>query len=112
VAVDSTGAVGKWSDISIDRNGNPWITYQDLTRTGSYDGAKLAYLPGAPKNDGVLWKDAANWETMNMPARYRVQDARLSIENPLDSTDPAANGWDAVVGFQSDYFRAAYFQDN
>jgi hypothetical protein len=112
VVVDSTGAVGKWSDISIDRNGNPWITYQDLTRTGSYDGAKLAYLPGAPKNDGARWKNAANWEAMNIPARYRVQDARLSVENPLDAADPATNGWDAAVGFQSDYFRAAYYQDN
>jgi hypothetical protein len=110
VVVDSTGAVGKWSDISIDRNGNPWITYQDLTRTGSYDAAKLAYLPGAPKYDGgALWKDAANWEAMNIPARYRVQDARLSVENPLDSSD---GGWDAAVGYQSDYFRAAYYQDN
>jgi hypothetical protein len=109
VVVDNTGMAGKWSDISIDRNGNPWITYQDITRSGTFDGAKMAYLPGALKNDAALWKVPVNWETMNIPGRYRVQDARLSIENPLDTAD---NGWDAAVGFQSDYFRAAYFQDN
>jgi hypothetical protein len=116
VVVDNTGMAGKWSDISIDRNGNPWITYQDITRSGTFDGAKMAYLPGALKNDiAALWKVPVNWETMNIPGRYRVQDARLSIENPLD-TEPSnptwADTWDAAVGFQSDYFRIAYFQDN
>jgi hypothetical protein len=115
VVVDNTGMAGKWSDISIDRNGNPWITYQDITRSGTFDGAKMAYLPGAQAKDNTLWKLPANWETMNIPGRYRVQDARLSIENPLD-TEPATptwqTGWDAAVGFQSDYFRIAYFQDN
>jgi hypothetical protein len=102
VAVDSTGTTGKWADISLDRAGNPWISYQDISRAGTYDTAKAAYLPDA----GADYKDPDNWETMHVPSRYRVEDARLNIENPLDGAD---NGWDAAVGCQSDYFRITYF---
>jgi hypothetical protein len=106
VAVDSTGTTGKWADISLDRSGNPWITYQDISRAGTLDAVKMAYLPDAKDHDNTRYKNPDNWETMHVPSRYRAEDARLSIENPLDSTD---SGWDAAVGYQSDYFRIAYF---
>ncbi|MDR2259207.1 MAG: hypothetical protein LBE14_08690, partial [Treponema sp.] len=109
VAVDSTGTTGKWADISLDRNGNPWITYQDIARGATHDAVKAAYLPNAGARDTTLYKEAENWETMHVPSRFRAEDARLSIENPLDPSD---GGWDAAVGYQSDYFRIAYFHNN
>jgi hypothetical protein len=112
VTVDSSGSVGRWADISLDGNGNPWITYLDTPKAsaGSYDGMKVAYLPGAGAGDITEWKTPANWETMHVPVRYRTSNNRVHIEAAPNGTVSPNNFWSAAVGYESnDYFRIAYF---
>jgi hypothetical protein len=60
------------------------------------------------------------WETMNIPARWRVEDMRISIANfPARNFAPATTGtpavpvtrfWKVAVAYpSSDYFRLAYY---
>jgi hypothetical protein len=112
VNVDSSGSVGRWADISLDANGNPWITYLDNPKAsaGSYDGMKAAYLPGAGAGDTTEWKIPANWETMHIPVRYRTSNKRVHIEAAPGGAVSPNNFWNAAVGYESnDYFRIAYF---
>jgi hypothetical protein len=106
VQVDKTGAVGRWTDLSLDANQKPWIVYEDIDRQGTADGIKVAYIPGA-----AAYTDAANWETMNVPARNKAAaDTRLNIENIPTAALEATLHWHAAVGYQSannDYFRTA-----
>jgi hypothetical protein len=118
--VDNVGSVGRWCDISLDENGNPWIAYQDESYRGSMDGVRMAFLNTATftKAMGDAYGDSIQgWETMNVPARFRVEDKRISIENfPARNLDPvsAAAGnkrfWRAAVAYPSpDFFRLAYY---
>jgi hypothetical protein len=113
VVVDDQAA-GRWADVSLDAAGNPWITYLDNSRasvSGGYDGAKVAYRDSTkfPRS----WEDqngtaAGGWETLNVPARYRVKNARVSIENcPTGVTQ----FWSAAVGYLSstDLFCLTYY---
>jgi hypothetical protein len=111
VQVDKTGAVGRWTDLSLDHYGNPWIVYEDIDRQGTTDGVKVAYIPGLTAKDTTLFKTAANWETMNLPGRSKVEaDTRLNIENvPTQSLEDSLH-WQAAVGYQEasgGYFRIA-----
>jgi hypothetical protein len=111
VVVDNSGAVGRWADISLDVNRNPWISYQDNSKaqSGAYDGVKIAYLPDAGMGDGTLWKTASNWETMHVPARYRTSNNRVHIEAAPSGAVTPNNFWSAAVGYESnDFFRIAY----
>jgi hypothetical protein len=120
--VDSTGVVGRWSDISLDADGNPWITYQDESRRGSMDGVKTAFRDRSAAGVNYFTKDSVDengiditgWEALSVPARYRVEDARISIENfPTRNIAPTGGStqfWQAAVGYLSvDYFRIAYY---
>jgi hypothetical protein len=94
--VDSVGTVGRWCSLSLDSNGNPWISYMDESYVGARDGAKVAYLNKTTFYKGVnTGTDAApagyfpkeyidlygasleGWETMHVPTTYRV-------ENPVE----------------------------
>ncbi|MDR1239914.1 MAG: hypothetical protein LBK27_07360 [Treponema sp.] len=102
VEVDRTGAVGRWTDLSLDANGNPWIVYEDLDRQGTYDGVKVAYIPGLSAYDTTRYTGPGNWETMNVPSRAKNEaDARLNIENaPTTALQNNTLGWIAAVGYQ------------
>jgi hypothetical protein len=79
--VDSVGMVGRWSSLSLDVNGNPWISYQDESNIGSMDGVKMAFFDATKyKKDAkdIYGASVNGWETMHVPAQYRV-------ENPIDS---------------------------
>jgi hypothetical protein len=104
VTVDNTSVVGQWTDISLDSNGNPCIVYEDLSKRGSTDGIRMAYLPAASDADNSLYQTSANWETMSAPLWEKTTAAtRLNIEN-------GATGAYAAVGYQADdRFRIAYF---
>jgi hypothetical protein len=118
--VDHIGSVGRWCNMSLDVDGNPWIAYQDESYRGSMDGVRMAFLSTAtfPKAMADAYGDSiTGWETMNVPARYRVEDKRISIENfparnyaPANATARDARFWKAAVAFPSpDYFRIAYY---
>ena len=122
--VDSGLMVGKWSSISLDEYGNPWITYMDESRKGAYGGAKLAFL-NTRYNKAAMdmhGKMITNWETMQIPALYMVEDERLGLENfPTPNVTIASNAtirtnitWNAAVGYLSkntgsDRYRIAYY---
>jgi len=94
--VDSIGNVGRWCSLSLDANGNPWISYMDESYLGARDGAKLAFLNKTtfykgvntgtvPTPDGyfpnkftdINGEPIGGWETMHVPTLHRV-------ENPVE----------------------------
>jgi hypothetical protein len=123
VTIDSTGVVGKWADVSLDANGNPYIAYLDMgqtnTGTGGYGALKMAFMP----DPNLDYRQGQNWETMTVPLRYRGKDDRLSIECKPDTYDdhnaatlPNPNQtelakifWKAAIGYASDMYRIAYY---
>jgi hypothetical protein len=126
-AIDDVVKGGTWTDISVDNNGNPWIVYGDSTRTGNYDGVRMAYRSGTGNTTGIQFVrdkkdpvtgavDIKGWEAVTMPANFQVNNDRLNIEAwpPTDRrTNPpaltGAPGWNAAIGYASDMFRIGYF---
>jgi len=121
-AIDDVVKGGTWTDISVDNNGNPWIVYGDSTRTGNYDGARMAYRSGTTtgiqftrdKKDPVTGTvDITGWEAVSMPAQYEVNNDRLNIEawppTVRGGTLGTAPGWNAAIGYASHMFRIGYF---
>jgi hypothetical protein len=118
VIIDSVGNVGKWADLSLDANGNPWVSYIDTSRVDSFDGVKMAFcLTSAGTTTAVDASDTTglrnpdNWEVMNMPTIYNVADKRTSIEN-WDNIGTGTNQqfWSAAIGYASDdFFRIGYY---
>ncbi|AEF83060.1 hypothetical protein [Leadbettera azotonutricia] len=113
LVIDSLGSVGTWSDISVDSQGNPYISYLDYSYMNSNSGMKIAfydpslYTTTARDFNG---KDLTGWETLNAPMNFQVRDVRTSIENVTTPTAIANQFWKAAVGYSSgDKFRIAYF---
>jgi hypothetical protein len=136
--VDSVGSVGRWCSLSLDSEGDPWISYQDEGYQGARDGIKLAYRKAStywkgsqtsysayrgtvawPANEPVdidLWgTNITGWEAMHVPTRFRVENARVGMEcyptrNYTGTLNPTTRFWTGAVGFLGqDYFRAAYY---
>jgi len=124
-AIDNVVTGGNWSDISVDDNGNPWIVYGDNSRTGNYDGVRVAYLSPVVSGSGAaavrFFSGSLNtsvetgsvnitgWEAVTMPANYVVNNDRLNIE-AWPPTARAAYGtfntsiggpapWNAAIGY-------------
>jgi hypothetical protein len=118
-------ASGNWTDISVDNNGNPWIVYGDNSRTGNYDGVRIAYHSSAdtgiqftgPLTCPVTGSDISGWEALTMPANYLVNNDRLNIEvwpptvrgGTLGTRPAGAESWNAAIGYASDMYRVGYF---
>jgi hypothetical protein len=119
VAVDNGITGAAWTDIALDEDKNPYITYLDISRAENYGGAKMAYLNKtkftAESTDANSGKVNTGWEALNVPAVYRVSDGRLNVEawppaNAVTTlTGFSAPYWTAAVGYQSDKFRIAYY---
>jgi hypothetical protein len=108
--VDSGVSNGMWADISLDTNGNPWITYLDMSRPGRTDSMRLAYKNSRFAKPALDYNGHAitGWEALTAATgAYGVQaDERLSIENRLGSS----GDWDAALGYKSDdLFRLNYY---
>jgi hypothetical protein len=112
------GNVGKWADLSLDANGNPWISYADSSWFDSLDAVKMAYCLTSTSTTGSVDTSATtgllnsdNWEVMNMPTIYNVVDKRTSIENWDDiGTGTNQQFWSAAIGYASDdFFRIGYY---
>jgi len=129
--VDSVGSVGRWCKISLDADGNPWISYQDESyATGSRDGVKLAYYDTAAfyKGSGTKYadedvdmygNDVRGWEAMHVPTQFSVENARLGMEcyptirlgyTNTNAQVTTGRFWKGAVGyFGQDYYRIAYY---
>jgi len=121
--IDNVVTGGTWTDISVDNNGNPWIVYGDSSRTGGYDGVRMAYKSGTGTTTGIQFTGALNcpvtnsvitgWEALSMPANYTVGNDRLNIEawppTVRGGSLGTAPGWNAAIGYPSDIFRVGYF---
>jgi hypothetical protein len=126
--IDRVVEGGQWTDIALERNGNPWIVYADSTRTTNRDGVRIAYKSAGTgaftrenkftitANGNTTSMDITGWEAMTMPSNYKVNNDRLNIEAwpPLGAAAGAAadspiGGWHAAVGYASDKFRVGYF---
>jgi hypothetical protein len=122
-AIDDVVKGGTWTDISVDNNGNPWIVYGDSSRTGNYDGARMAYRSGTgtttgiqfvrSKRDPVTNASITGWEAVSMPSNYTINNDRLNIEawppTLRGGTLGTAPGWNAAIGYASDRYRIGYF---
>ena len=111
--VDSVGVVGRWSTISLDEDGDPWIAYMDEMNRGSMDGAKIAYYkPSLYKKTqtDMYGRSVTGWETMHVPALYRVENqifdgrenGRLGFENFPTRNFQATTGtrfWSGALGY-------------
>jgi hypothetical protein len=120
VIVDESSANGKWVDLALDRQNRPWISYQDISRAGNFDGVKMAYYdPGVYEKTGVPSYDMngvvkTGWETMNIPAIYKASDNRTGIEvwphRDTPSSITLTKTWAAAVGYTNpDFYRIAYY---
>jgi len=118
--VDKVGQVGKWSSISLDQHGRPWITYMDNLKSSAYGGAKIAFMNGNYQKaaQDTYGNNTKGWEAMHIPARFRVEDERLGLENfPTRNVTPNDNTtttWTAAVGYLAkdtgaDRYRIAYY---
>jgi hypothetical protein len=118
VIIDNVGNVGKWADLSLDSNGNPWVSYADSSWFDSFDAVKMAYCLTSDSATGAVdtgdvtgLRNPDKWEVMNMPTIYNVVDKRTSIEN-WDNIGTGTNQqfWSAAVGYASDdFFRIGYY---
>jgi hypothetical protein len=114
VVIDSVGNVGAWADLSLDDYGNPWVSYVDLSRVGSFDGVKMAYCLTSSSTSGTVdvsdttgLRNPDKWEVMYMSTIYNVTDKRTSIEN---WNDTGTQFWSAAIGYASDdYYRIGYY---
>jgi len=128
--VDSVGSVGRWCSLSLDNDGNPWISYQDESYEKSRDGVKMAYyspntyykgsITGPTTGPAGQDTDVNNvavtgWEAMHIPTQFEVENARLGMEcYPAlrlgYTATPPTKFWSGAVGYLGqDYFRIAYY---
>jgi hypothetical protein len=121
--IDRVVEGGQWTDISVDRDHNPWIVYADSARLGNRDGARIAYKSSGDNRysrtliDPISGNPITNWEALTMPANYQVKDDRLNIAvwPPTGFTGAATinrspiGDWHAAVGYTSDQYRIGYF---
>jgi hypothetical protein len=121
--VDSVGVVGRWTNISLDSGGNPWIAYIDESNLGSMDGVKMAFRDSnmfTKELNDVFGQPITGWETIHVPAQFRVENARLGMEcfpaRNFTGTPSRTPFWSAAVGFLSPpsgasqmFYRVAYY---
>ena len=127
--VDTMDGVGRWTDISLDHWGNPWIVYAYQGRQGNFDGIRMAYLSHGNTGDNnmdtntqfnrpnfcrVTGQSIQGWEAVQMAAPFRVAYDRLNIEAwpPARHGDilstmgtvavgTAGRAWGAAIGYAS-----------
>jgi len=110
--VDSLGNVGRWCKLSLDKDDNPHIAYQDESYQGAMDGVKMAFYNSRYQKQlsDVYGQDITGWETMHVPARYQVRDSRIGLECYPRPGGSGSKFWSAAIGYLSpDRYRIAYY---
>jgi hypothetical protein len=82
--IDSVGMVGRWCAVSLDAQGNPWITYMDENYLGTTGGLKAAY-----KNTTTFYKGVNTATGTQPPAGYFPNEYTDLYGNSLE-------GWDTM----------------
>jgi hypothetical protein len=111
VTVDSVGNVGKWTDITLDEAGRPYISYLDQGGIDSRTGLKIAFYD--PSNTAFAVTDpdssffaSSGWEYVTLPGRYVVNDVRTQIECDTEATQY----WNAALAYVSgNDYRISYY---
>jgi hypothetical protein len=110
IAIDTVGNVGKWTEITLDADGNPYISYLDQGGIDSNTGLKMAFynpdISTATAGNKKPGTDPSGWEYVTLPGRYTVNDVRTQIE--CDTRSGAA--WKAALAYVSgNDYRISYY---
>jgi hypothetical protein len=98
VTIDSVGNVGKWTDMAIDADGNPVISYFDQAGIDSKNGFKMAIYNSSFGGN--------HWEYATLPGRYAVEDVRSQVVCDTNNT----RYWNAAFAYVSgNYYRISYY---
>jgi hypothetical protein len=112
VVIDSVGNVGKWTDLTLDETGRPYISYLDQGGIDSRTGLKMAFYD--PNNTAFAVTDpdssffaSSGWEYVTLPGRYVVNDVRTQIEY---DTRASGTAWNAALAYVSgNDYRISYY---
>jgi hypothetical protein len=110
IVIDSVGNVGKWTEITLDEKGMPYISYLDQAGIDSNTGLKMAFYNTAISTAATANQkpgtDLSGWEYVTLPGRYAVNDVRTQIE--YDTR--AARTWNAALAYVSgNDYRISYY---
>ncbi len=112
--VDSTSAVGNWTDIHLgkdDANSTNWyayepvISYLDKSNLNTTSAAKVAWVEVKTAGGTV----EANWEAMTDPAQYEGFDNKTSVAG-YPSEGKSGIKSKLAVGFNSDYYAVDFLR--
>ncbi|MCQ2240939.1 Ig-like domain-containing protein [Treponema sp.] len=112
--VDSTSAVGNWTDIHLgkdDANSSNWyeyepvISYLDKSNLNTTSAAKVAWVEITKIEGSVV----ANWEAMTDPAKYEGTDNKTSVAaSPSEGKSGIKSK--LAIGFNSDYYAVDFLR--
>ena len=87
--VDATSSVGMWTDIELDDNEKPVISYINKASLNTISAAKIAY------------KENTSWDSITDPARLEAVDDKTSVVANAFETKSSTSGTIAAIGFNS-----------
>jgi hypothetical protein len=93
--IDSIGAVGSWTDITINSTSQS-ISYLNTSMIGTLSGLKLSYYD----------TEKSNWEYEIVPLMTPIYEARTNIEYRRGSLD-----WICAIGYKGTNFDVVYLKD-
>ena len=97
--VDSTSSVGMWTDIELDTDNKPVISYLDKSQLNTVNAVKVAY------------KEENSWECITNAAKYESKDDKTSVVPGAYETTSSTSGAKAAVGFNSTMFAVDFLRD-
>jgi len=95
IVVDSEGAVGAWTDISLNGT-TPYISYLDSSMVGTFNGLKIARSTNGANTE---------WEYSTAALNTAIQDARTNIEYAQGAVT-----WTCAVGYKGTNFDIVYLK--
>lgn len=100
--VDATDSVGMWTDIELDSDGNPVISYINKAELNTVSAIKVAYS----------YKDGEKlcFEAITDPAYYEANDDKTSIVAGAYETTSSTKGTLVAVGFNSDMYAVDFLR--
>lgn len=96
--VDATSSVGMWTDIELDFNNNPVISYIDTSKLKTISAVKVAY------------KEGDKWESITNPAKLEAIDDKTSVVANAYETTSSTTAAKVAVGFNSTMFAVDFLR--